>query len=129
MAWLHFVKDNTMAAQSNAIAATAVKLDNSTGVFAASSPQISQAYQPMNTFKVTSNYNLPGKLGGNHTIKIGYDYARYENIESQEAGGGAEQIYNSGTATPFSVPLAVNFYRSGIFEAYMYSSLWVQDIC
>ena len=126
----HFVKDNTMAAQSEAIANTAVQFDQGTGGFQASNPQFSQAYQPMSILKVTSSYFLPGKLGGDHTIKIGYDYARYENIESQEAGGSAEEIFKESSAStpPFTTPFAVNFYRSGLFQAYLYTqSFWLQD--
>lgn len=82
-------------------------------------------FQPMNSVELDSSYLLPGKwLGGSHTFKAGYQWSRYDNWETENWGGNAEaeEIYNSGTAAPFSVPFAVKFYRYGYINQFLYQN-------
>ena len=98
---------------------TAVQLKQASGAINASNTAVVE-YQPMNQVQLISNYSLPGKWGGNHTIKVGYNWVRFENWQTNNAGGAAEEIFSSGTAAPFSKPLAVNFYRYGYVNQFLY---------
>jgi hypothetical protein len=127
-ALLHFAKSNEQFLQSTALNDVQVQFEQSTQQYA-KSQNYTQAYQPMTSFKGTANYFRPGFLGGNNTFKVGAYYSQYDNYETQGIGGQAQAIFNSAAnAAPFTTPLAVNFYRSGIFEGYMLqTAAYIQD--
>ena len=105
---LHFVKNNRQDVQSPALQSIQPEYEQSTGQYDRSY-LYSLAYQPMNSAQVASTYFLPGKWGGDHSIKVGYQYTRYENYETQNYGGEAMAIFNSAAGlSAFSTPLAVN---------------------
>jgi hypothetical protein len=119
VSFLHFGKQNTFGLQGDALQNVQVQQEQSTGQVRASA-QYQWLSEPMNTFKIAANHFAPGMWGGNHTMKFGYNWSRFENWGEGYIGGGAQAIFNSGTAAPFSVPLAVNFYRDGIGDAFLY---------
>ena len=126
--FIHFAKRNEFALQPGSYG-VAVQQEQSSGAIAVSNTLVSE-FQPMNSVYINSTYSLPGRLGGNHSIKFGYNWIRFENYMEDNAGGAAEaqEIYSSGAGTPFSVPLAVNFYRPGFFDAFnRQQSAYVQD--
>jgi hypothetical protein len=128
VAFFHFAKRNEFALQP-ASYGQAIQLENSSSAIQTSNTLVSE-FQPMNNVKISSSYFLPGKLGGNQTFKFGYNWIRFENYMEDNAGdtAEAEEIFNSGTAAPFSVPLAVNFYRPGFYDAFNYmQNLYVTD--
>jgi Carboxypeptidase regulatory-like domain/TonB-dependent Receptor Plug Domain len=129
--FLHFGKQNTFGPQSPGLVNVQTQYDLSTGQYRASGEIAYQwLSEPMNTFKATSNYFIPGKWGGSHTIKFGYTWSRYENWGEGFEGGGAEAIFDETTpgATPFSKPLAVNFYRPSLGDAFLYEQAgWFLD--
>ena len=123
----HFFKFTEMNTQTAALRNVQIQFEQSSSQFN-KSYFYSQQTQPYNDVKVASNYFLPGKLGGNNTIKVGYDYVRYESNTSQQAGGAAEAIFNSGTAPAFTTPLAVNFYRLLSADTFLYhQSAYIVD--
>lgn len=131
VSFVHFGKQNTFGPQSSSLLNTQVQFDQSTGQYRASGEIAYQNLsEPMNTFKTTSNYFIPGKWGGSHTIKFGYLWSRYENWGMGDEGGGAEAIFDETTpgAPPFSQPLAVNFYRPSVGDAFLYEQAgWFLD--
>jgi hypothetical protein len=126
--FIHFAKRNQFALQNeNLYFNTAVQLEQASGAITASNAGVVE-FQPMNQFQITTNYSLPGKWGGNHTIKVGYNWTRFENWETNNMGGAAEEIFSSGTAAPFSKPLAVNFYRYGYVNQFLrQQNIYVED--
>ncbi|HEY0263986.1 MAG TPA: TonB-dependent receptor [Granulicella sp.] len=127
VSYMHYIKRNQFALQNDAEYNTAIQLENSSGAIRHSNTAVT-TFQPMQNFKIASSYTLPGFLGGNHTFKFGYNWYRFENCCTDNAGAQAQEIFNSGTGAPFSVPLAVNFYRYGYEDQFLReNNVYVQD--
>ncbi len=135
VAYFHYIKRNQFTLQPPAFSSTgaadeyntAIQLENSSGAIRHSNSAVT-TFQPMQNFKVSTSYTLPGKLGGTHNIKAGYNWYRFENCCTTNAGAEAQEIYNSGAGAPFSVPLAVNFYRYGYLDAFLReNNAFIQD--
>jgi len=131
VSFLHFGKQNTFGPQDPSLQNVQTQYDLSTGQYRASGEIAYQFLsEPMNTFKAASSYFLPGKWGGSHTMKFGYIWSRYENWGEGFQGGGAEAIFDETTpgAMPFTQPLAVNFYRPSVGDAFLYEQAgWFTD--
>ena len=82
-----------------------------------------------NNVDVIANYFLPGKVGGDHSIRAGYKYFYYPMTTTAHTGGNAIARFNSGRTSPaFSTPFSALFSRDSLREQYLYQhSLYFQD--
>lgn len=82
-----------------------------------------------NNFDVTTNYFLPGKAGGDHSLKAGYKYLYYPMVSTAHTGGNVIARFNSGTSQPaFTTPFSALFSRDSVRSQYLYQhSLYFQD--
>jgi hypothetical protein len=67
---------------------------------------------PYNSVDVTTNYFLPGRLGGDHAIKAGYLWRTMDGWYSRHWGGNAVARYNYGQ------PYSARLYRDSTTEPY-----------
>ena len=127
VAYFHYIKRNQFALQTLADYNTAIQLENASGAIQKSNISVT-TFQPMQNFKIASTYTLPSFWGGTHNLKFGYNWYRYENCCTDNAGAEAEEIYSSGTGTPFTTPLAVNLYRYGYEDQFLHeNNAFIQD--
>ncbi|MEQ1896863.1 MAG: carboxypeptidase regulatory-like domain-containing protein [Vicinamibacterales bacterium] len=82
-----------------------------------------------NNVDVTTNYFLPGKLGGDHSLRGGYKYYYYPMTTTAHTGGNVIARFNSGRTLPaFSTPFSALFSRDSLRQQYLYQhSLYFQD--
>jgi hypothetical protein len=82
-----------------------------------------------NNTDVTTVYFLPGRLGGDHSLKGGYKNWYVSNTgETGITGGGVIARFNSGTRAPFTTPFSARFSRTNVTEQYlMHHSVFFQD--
>ncbi|MGE3579535.1 MAG: carboxypeptidase regulatory-like domain-containing protein [Vicinamibacterales bacterium] len=82
-----------------------------------------------NNLDVIANYFLPGRLGGDHSLRAGYKYFFYPMTSTAHTGGNAIARFNSGRTLPaFSTPFSALFSRDSLREQYLYQhSLYFQD--
>jgi len=121
VAFMHFSKRNQFALHDDLnpnIYNTQEALEQSTGAIDRSNQYVT-TFQPMNNFQITSIYTLPGFLGGNHSIKVGYNWIRFENCCLTIQPTGVEAIFSSGTAAPFSKAFRATFFRGGQIDAFL----------
>jgi hypothetical protein len=101
-----------------------------TGALARSAGTISNAALVRNTTDVTTNYFLPGKWGGDHSLKAGFKYLYYYNnaISSRPAGVVAQFNSPAGTQA-FSRPFAATFYGDSQRLQFLgQESVYFQDV-
>jgi hypothetical protein len=133
--YFHYIKRNQFTLQPPAFSSdgatdeyvTPIQLERANGAIRHSNVAVT-TFQPMQNFKVSSSYTLPNKLGGNHNFKFGYNWYRFENCCTDNAGGQAEEVFSSGTAAAFTTPSAVIFYRYGYEDQFLKeNNAYVQD--
>lgn len=73
-----------------------------------------------NNFDVIGNYFLPGKLGGDHSLRAGYKYYYYPGVVGAHTGGNVTARFNSGRTLPaFSTPFSAVFSRDNYREQFL----------
>ena len=123
----HQVKSNEEQLSSTAAYGLPVMFEQSTSQYT-QSYMYDYCFCANNSPELTTNYFLPGKLGGDHTIKAGYKYTRFEQNVLQDYGNSAQINFSSGTAPAFSTPLSVNLYLPSHNDAFEYNqAAYLQD--
>ena len=116
--YIHVSHANTESLHSPSLLNVPAETEQSTKQVA-QSLEYQYAFEGINTVDVQSTYFLPGKLGGDHSFQFGYKYSSYENDEVQNWGASAEEVFSSGTAPAFSVPLEVDLFQPGHVDAFL----------
>jgi hypothetical protein len=82
-----------------------------------------------NTLDAGSTYFLPGKWGGEHSLKFGYKYGHYGEVYDRTYSGHAQSVFNSARPLPiFSTPFTARVIRDFITPAFFdQNSLYLQD--
>jgi hypothetical protein len=78
--------------------------------------------RPTNSFDLTSNYFLPGALGGDHAFKVGYRWRSAHSTSINHRGGFIEARFRNGVASEADI------YRDQYSESHLDThAFWVQD--
>ena len=82
-----------------------------------------------NTVDANATYFLPGKWGGDHSIKAGYKFGHYGEVYDRTYSGYAQAVFNSARPLPiFSTPFTARVIRDFITPAFFdQHSLFLQD--
>ena len=82
-----------------------------------------------NTAEGNLTYFMPGRLGGDHSIKTGYKYGHYGEVYDRQYSGNAQAVFNSARPLPiFSTPFTARVIRDFITPAFLdQHSIYVQD--
>ena len=96
-------------------------LETTTGVYGRSFQQ-SIFLRPTNSVDVTTNYFLPGALGGDHAFKVGYRWRNAHSVNLNHYGGNAVARFTNTIAN------SVDIYRDGNSVSHLDThALYVQD--
>jgi hypothetical protein len=119
--WAHVNNSYTFAFQDPSQAAVQPSYEISTGLWGRS--YYSDVYEmPYNSVDVTTNYFLPGKLGGDHSIKAGYLWRTMAGWYSRHWGGNAVARFSYGQ------PYSARMYRDSTTYPYNHvQSGYIQD--
>jgi hypothetical protein len=102
----------------------------SSGHMARSATGIQQTATIRNNTDVTTVYFLPGKVGGDHSLKAGYKNWYLSNAgRTMVTGGTVIARFDSGaTRPPFTTPFSARFFRENVTDQYLYQhSVFFQD--
>jgi hypothetical protein len=78
--------------------------------------------RPTNSFDLTSNYFLPGTLGGDHAFKVGYRWRSAHSTSINHRGGFIEARFRNGVASEADI------YRDQYSESHLNThAFWLQD--
>ncbi len=125
--WAHVGNNFTMAYHDDSLRDVQPQFEIATSAWARSLNQ-NIYVRPTNSVDVTTNYFLPGWLGGDHSFKAGYKWRSDEAYTEGTWGGNLVARYNSGTRPNFSVPYSARFYRDSITDYFLYQQAgYVQD--
>jgi hypothetical protein len=82
-----------------------------------------------NNLDVTANYFLPGKVGGDHSIKAGYKYFYYPMVTTAHTGGNVVARFNTPVGLPnFTTPSTAFFSRDSYRSQFLRQhSFYLQD--
>jgi carboxypeptidase family protein/TonB-dependent receptor-like protein len=96
-------------------------LETTTGVNGRSFQQ-SIFLRPTNSVDVTSNYFLPGTLGGDHSLKFGYRWRNAHSVSLNHRGGNTIARFTNGA------PNSADLYRDGNSVSHLDThALYLQD--
>jgi hypothetical protein len=102
----HLGNNFTLDFHEDALADVQPSFETTTGIWGRSFQQ-SVFLRPTNSVDVTSNYFLPGALGGDHSFKIGYRWRSAHSTSLNHRGGNTYARFTNG------VPNSADLYRDG----------------
>jgi hypothetical protein len=83
--------------------------------------------RPTNSVDVSTNYFLPGMLGGDHAFKLGYRWRSANSLSTNQRGGNAYARYNRGANGSFNADSA-DLYRNQNSEYHLNTNaVYLQD--
>ena len=119
--WSHLGNNFVLDFHDDALRDVQPRLETSTGLWGRSY-QASTFMRPTNSFDVTSNYFLPGSLGGDHAFKFGYRWRSAHSTSLNHRGGFIVARYSDGD------PDSADIYRDGNAVSHLDThALYVQD--
>src|SRR5262249_42259451 len=86
--------------------------------------------RPLYSFDLRSTYFLPGKLGGDHSLKFGFEWRSAPAYSFGHVGGYATARYATRTIDGVAreVPISADIHRDNMSQAeYRTQALYVQD--
>jgi hypothetical protein len=104
--WAHLGNNFTLDFHEDSLSTVQPRQETTTGVYARSYQQ-SVFLRPTQSVDVTSNYFLPGMLGGDHQFKVGYRWRIAWGESINHYGGNALARYTN------SLPNSADLYRDG----------------
>ena len=119
----------TIIPQTTELRSVQPMLEQTTGTWGRSWESVYVQFLTNNTFDLTTTYFLPGRWGGDHSIKGGYKFGRYGEIYDLTWSGGAMAIFNSPRPQPlFTTPFTARILRDYVTPAFLHqNSLYLQD--
>jgi Carboxypeptidase regulatory-like domain/TonB-dependent Receptor Plug Domain len=93
--WSHLGNNFTLDFHEDALRDLQPRFETSTGLWGRSY-QASIFLRPTNSLDVASNYFLPGTLGGDHALKVGYRWRSAHSTSLNHRGGFIVARYNRG---------------------------------
>jgi hypothetical protein len=119
--WSHLGNNFVLDFHDDALRDVQPRLETSTSTWGRSY-QASIFMRPTNSFDVTSNYFLPGALGGDHALKFGYRWRSAHSTSLNHRGGFIIARYSRG------VPDSADIYRDGNAVSHLDThALYFQD--
>ena len=120
---------DSIVPQTDELRQTQPMLELTTGTWGRSWSDSSIMLVTNNTLDVTTSYFMPGKWGGEHSIKAGYKYGHYGEVYDRTYSGHAQAVFNSTRPLPiFSTPFTARVIRDFITPAFLNQhSLFLQD--
>ncbi len=124
----HFAKLQDQRLQEDRLKDVQPMFEVSSGAFARSFNGATTD-SPYETFEALNNYFLPGKWGGDHSLKAGFKYLHYRTATTAFMGGSAQARFNSPITQPaFSVPFSAQIYRNSHTTRYLFQqSVYLSD--
>ena len=117
----HLGNNFTLDFHEDSLADVQPSLETTTGVYGRSFQQ-SIFLRPTNSVDVTTNYFLPGALGGDHALKVGYRWRNAHSVSLNHYGGNAVARFTNGIAN------SVDIYRDGNSVSHLDTqALYFQD--
>jgi hypothetical protein len=104
--WSHLGNNFVLDFHEDSLRDVQPLLETSTNAWSRSYQQ-SIFMRPTNSFDLTSNYFLPGSLGGDHSLKFGYRWRSAHSTSLNHRGGFIVARFNRG------VPDSADIYRDG----------------
>jgi hypothetical protein len=125
----HYCWCATIIPQTAALRSVQPQLEQTTGTWGRSWESVFVQFLTNNTFDVTTNYFLPGRWGGDHSIKAGYKFGRYGETYDLTWSGGGSAVFNSPNPQPrFTTAFAARIQRNYVTPAFLHqNSLYLQD--
>ncbi len=119
----------TIVPQTEALRSVQVMREQTTGLNRRSWDSVYVQFMTNNTFDLTTNYLLPGRWGGDHSVKAGYKFGRYGEIYDLTYTGGAVAVFNSPSPQPpFTTPFTARILRDYVTPAFLHqNSMYLQD--
>lgn len=119
--WAHNGNNFTLAFHEDSLADVQPSFETTTGLWGRSF-QESIFLRPTNSVDVTTNYFLPGTLGGDHAFKAGVRWRTAHEISINHRGGNAYARFTNGA------PNSVDLYRDSNQENHLNTwAAYVQD--
>jgi hypothetical protein len=119
--WSHVGNNFTLDLQSPDLYDVQPSFETTTGRWGRSY-NASIFLRPTNSFDLTSNYFLPGALGGDHAFKFGYRWRSAHSTSINHRGGFIEARFTNGIAN------SADIYRDQYAEAHLDThAFYVQD--
>jgi hypothetical protein len=119
--WSHLGNNFVLDFHEDSLADVQPRLETSTNAWGRSFQQ-SIFMRPTNSFDITSNYFLPGRLGGDHAFKFGYRWRSAHSTSLNHRGGFVVARFSSGR------PDSADIYRDGNSESHLDTqAFYVQD--
>ena len=125
----HYCWCATIIPQNTALRSLQPMLEQTTGTWGRAWESVYVQFLTNNTFDLTTSYFLPGRWGGDHSIKAGYKYGRYGEIYDLTWSGGGTAIFNSPSPQPlFTTPFTARILRDYVTPAFLrQDSMYLQD--
>jgi hypothetical protein len=121
MMWSHLGNNFVLDFHEDALRDVQPRFETSTGLWGRSYQQ-SIFMRPTNSFDITSNYFLPGRIGGDHAFKFGYRWRSAHSTSLNHRGGFVIARFDEG------VPDSADIYRDGNSEAHLNThAFYLQD--
>jgi hypothetical protein len=119
----------TIIPQTQELRSVQPMLEQTTGTWGRSWESVYVQFLTNNTLDVTTSYFLPGRWGGDHSIKAGYKFGRYGEIYDLTWSGGAMAVFNSPRPEPlFTTPFTARILRDYVTPAFLHqNSIYLQD--
>ena len=119
--WSHLGNNFTLDFHDDSLRDVQPRLETSTSMWGRSY-QASIFLRPTNSFDVASNVFLPGALGGDHALKVGYRWRSAHSTSLNHRGGFIVARYSRG------VPDSADIYRDGNAISHLDThAFYVQD--
>jgi hypothetical protein len=119
--WSHLGNNFVLDFHEDALRDVQARLETTTGLWGRSYQQ-SIFMRPTNSVDASSNYFLPGRLGGDHAFKVGYRWRSAHSTSLNHRGGFIVARYNGGE------PDSADIYRDGNAVSHLDTqAFYVQD--
>lgn len=96
--WSHVGNNFVLDFHEDGLADVQRRLEVSSGVWADSFQRSGPFIRPTHSFDVTTNYFLPGALGGDHALKAGFRWRSAKEHSESHVGGNTTRRFISGVA-------------------------------
>jgi hypothetical protein len=119
--WSHLGNNFVLDFHEDGLRDVQPRLETSTGLWGRSY-QASSFMRPTNSFDITSNYFLPGRLGGDHALKVGYRWRSAHSTSLNHRGGNIVARFSGGE------PDSADIYRDGNAVSHLDTqAFYIQD--
>jgi hypothetical protein len=119
--WSHLGNNFVLDFHEDSLRDVQARVETTTNTWARSY-QASVFLRPTNSFDVTSNYFLPGTIGGDHAFKFGYRWRSAHSTSINHRGGFVDARYSNG------LPNSADIWRDSYSESHLDThAFYMQD--